>query len=68
MARDVSEENPGALVSMIRRIDPFCWMAAVALVVVALLLLGFGARYVQWPLIGIAILLPIFDSWANRRR
>ncbi len=53
---------------MLRRIDPFCWVAAIALVLVALLLLGFGAHYIQWPLIAIAILLPVFDSWANRPR
>jgi hypothetical protein len=65
MARDEPERGPD---SVIRRIDPFCWIAAIALAVVALLLLGFGARYVEWPLLGLAVLLPIFDSWANRPR
>jgi sensor histidine kinase YesM len=65
MARDSPGRGPD---SVLRRIDPFCWIAAIALVLVALLLLGFGAHYIQWPLIGIALLLPVFDSWANRPR
>jgi fatty acid desaturase len=63
MVRDSPERASG---SMLRRIDPFCWIAAIALVVAAILLASFGAHYIQWPLVVIAILLPVFDSWANR--
>ncbi|MFI6029918.1 hypothetical protein [Amycolatopsis magusensis] len=49
------------------RIDPLCWVVVVPMVVVSVVLIVFvGLRDVGIGLAVLAVLLLVFDSWANR--
>ncbi|AXB47987.1 hypothetical protein [Amycolatopsis albispora] len=51
------------------RIDPLCWVVVVPMVVVSVVLIVFvGLRDVGIGLAVLAVLLLVFDSWANRPR
>lgn len=48
------------------RVDPFCWVAVVPMVLVAAALAFLGGAVPAVVLVCIAGLLVMFDSWANR--
>jgi hypothetical protein len=51
---------------MFGRIDPFCMFAVVPLLIIAGLFIWGGIAVVGVVLIILAILVVVFDSWANR--
>lgn len=48
------------------RIDPFCWVAVVPILLVAVAVGLLGGLWVAVALVCVAGLLVLFDSWVNR--
>ncbi|GAB2732146.1 hypothetical protein GCM10027174_00770 [Salinifilum aidingensis] len=48
------------------RIDPFCWLAAVPGVIIAIVLAMLGTWVLGFVALVMVALLLLFDSWANR--
>lgn len=63
MARD-DRDRPGT--RNFGRIDPFCWAAVGPLLLVALFLLLIQVWSVGLVVVGIVVLVLVFDSWSNR--
>jgi hypothetical protein len=63
MARYRDESGSGR---MFGRVDPFCWVAAAPMILVAVAIAFLGGLVQAVVLVCIAGLLVLFDSWVNR--
>ncbi|GAA2796012.1 hypothetical protein [Saccharopolyspora taberi] len=64
MARDAGAGKSAAF----GRIDPFCWVAVVPMIIGGLLTLLGGVTELGIGLLVLAVLVLVFDSWSNRPR
>lgn len=58
--------SSGPKQQMFGRVDPFCLFAVLPMLIVAVLFIWGGIAIVGVALIVLAILVVLFDSWANR--
>lgn len=64
MARDRDGGKPAP--GVFERIDPFCWLLVVAMLITALLMTFMGLFPVTAGIVGAVAVVLTFDSWANR--